>query len=70
IMLSMIGLGLVHGDRMIGAGEQVAVRVENARASAPGADIDRANETLRQDAFSLAPKPAIKSGNCSMSANI
>jgi hypothetical protein len=66
----MIGLRLVHGDRPIGTAEQGATGVENARASAPGADIDRANKLFRQDVLTLAPRPAIRSGNCSMSANI
>ena len=51
IMLGMIGLGLVHGDRMFGAAKQGARAVENARAGAPGPDIDRADETVPSRCF-------------------
>ena len=52
IMLGMAGPRTVHDDRMLGAREDVAMRIENAGAGTPGPDIDRSDEcALHQHNF-------------------
>ncbi len=61
IVLGVVGLRLMHEDRVFGAAKHVAGAVENAGARAPRPDIDGADISLHHDA--RLPLSASRSGS-------
>ena len=58
IVLGMVRLRPVHGDRLLGPPEHPACAVQDPGAGAACADIHRADDSAVQDAASLAPVAA------------